>query len=72
MVQGVWSAVLDSPKVAVICISEPVAYRPKSNMDAPLGPEDRMMPVPDAFVGSGDAFALADVASFLGKRSKEW
>ena len=72
VVQGVWSAVLDSPKVAVICISEPVAYRPKSNMDAPLGPEDRMMPVPDAFVGSGDAFALADVASFLGKRGKEW
>jgi hypothetical protein len=41
-------------------------------MDAPLGPADRMMPVPDAFVGSGDAFALADVASFLGKRGKEW
>jgi len=72
VVQGVWSAVLDSPKVAVICISEPVAYRPESNMDAPLGPADRMMPVPDAFVGSGDAFALADVASFLGKRGKEW
>jgi hypothetical protein len=72
VVQGVWSGVLDSPKVAVICISEPVAYRPKSNMDVPLGPEDRMMPVPDAFVGTGDAFALADVASFLGKRGKEW
>ena len=68
----VWSPVLDSPKVAVICISQPVAYRPMSNMDIPIGSEDRMMPVPDAFVGTGDAFALADVAGLLSKLGKDW
>jgi len=72
VVQGVWSAVLDSTKVAVICNSEPIAYRPKSNMDVSLGPEDRVIPVPDAFIGTGDALALADVVNFLGKRGKEW
>jgi hypothetical protein len=72
MLRGVWSPVLESPKVAVICISQPVAYRPMSNMDVPVGSEDRMMPVPDAFVGTGDAFALADVAGLLSKLGKDW
>jgi hypothetical protein len=31
-----------------------------------------MMPVPDAFVGTGDAFALADVAGLLSKLGKDW
>jgi hypothetical protein len=41
-------------------------------MDVPVGSEDRMMPVPDAFVGTGDAFALADVAGLLSKLGKDW
>jgi hypothetical protein len=72
MVRGLWSPVLESPKVAVICISQPVGYRPKSNMDVPLGATDLMIPMPDAFVGTGDAFALADVAGLLSKLGKEW
>ena len=72
MLRGVWSPVLESPKVAVICISQPVAYRPMSNMDVPVGSGDRMTPVPDAFVGTGDAFALADVAGLLSKLGKDW
>jgi len=32
-------------------------------MDSPLGPDDKMVEMPDAFVGTCDAFALADIAN---------
>jgi len=72
VVAGVWSPILDSPRPAFICISQPVAYRPNSNMDSPLGPDDKMVEMPDAFVGTGDAFALADIAKLLSTRGKDW
>jgi hypothetical protein len=72
VVYDVWSPILDNPKMAVICISQPVAYRPKSNVDIPLGTKDSMVPMPDAFVGTGDAFALADIARLLSTHGKEW
>jgi len=71
-VRAVWAPILQSPRAAVICIAQPVAYRPKSNLDIPLGPEDTMLPIPDAFVGTGDAYALADIARALSTRGKEW
>jgi hypothetical protein len=71
-VQGVWYPILQSPRVAVICIAQPVAYRPKSNMDVPVNSQDTMLPMPDAFVGMGDAYALADIARVLSNRGKEW
>jgi hypothetical protein len=72
VVEGVWSPMLDSPKPVFICISQPVAYRPDSNMDSPIGPDDHMVEMPDAFVGTGDAFALGDIARFLSTRGKDW
>jgi hypothetical protein len=71
-IYGVWSPILENPRAAVICISQPLAYRPNSNMDIPLGPEDRMIPMADSFVGTGDAFALADIARLLSTRGKDW
>ena len=56
----------------VISIAQPLAYRPSSNTNALVGPEDRMVPLPDAFVGTGDAFALADIVKLLSARQKEW
>jgi hypothetical protein len=41
-------------------------------MDIPLGPKDSMVPMSDSFVGTGDAFALADIARLLSTRGKEW
>jgi hypothetical protein len=71
-IYGVWSPILENPRAAVICISQPLAYRPNSNMDVPLGPKDSMVPMSDSFVGTGDAFALADIAKLLSTRGKEW
>jgi hypothetical protein len=72
VVQGVWSPILESPRVLVISIAQPLAYRPASNTNSLVGPDDRMVPLPDAFVGTGDAFALADIVKLLSSRQKEW
>lgn len=72
VVLGVWSPILESPRVAVISIGQPLAYRPSSNTNTPIGPDDRMVPLPDAFVGTGDAFALADIVKVLSARQKDW
>ena len=72
VVEGVWSPILESPRPAFICISQSVAYRPNSKMDSPVGPGDKMVEMPDAFVGTGDAFALADISKLLSTRGKDW
>jgi len=72
VVQGVWAPILDSPRVLVVSIAQPLAYRPSSNTNSLVGPEDRMVPLPDAFVGTGDAFALADIVKLLSGRKKDW
>jgi hypothetical protein len=69
---GVWSPILESSRIAVISIAQPLAYRPSSNTNALVGPEDRMVPLPDAFVGTGDAFALADIVKLLSDHQKDW
>jgi hypothetical protein len=72
VVRNVWSPVLENPNPAVICISQPLAYRPSSGELLLQGPGDRMVPLQDAFVGIGDAHALADVARLLTARGKDW
>jgi len=68
----VWASVWDSEKPVVVCMAQPVAYRPLSDMDNPIGPNDHMVKLSNAFVGMGDAYALADIASFMGSRGKAW
>jgi hypothetical protein len=72
VVEGVWSPILESPRLVVLSIAQPLAYRPSSNTNSLTGPDDRMVPLPDAFVGTGDAFALADIVKLLSGRQKEW
>jgi hypothetical protein len=56
IVRKVWSALLDSNKPVLICIAQPLAYLPSlSNLNAT--PSGGYVPLPDAFVGVGDAYA---------------
>jgi len=72
VVQDVWSPFIRSPKAAAISIAQPLAYRRASNsdQDTPLGPNEQMVAMPGAFVGIGDAFALADVVKVLSTHGK--
>ena len=72
VLRDVWAPVLDSPKPALLIISQPLAYRPASNHEQLTGPEDRMIALPDAFAGIGDAYALAEIAKVLSVRRKDW
>jgi hypothetical protein len=72
VVQSVWAPFFDNPRPALVLVSQPIAYRPSSNQGRPTGPEDRMIPLPDAFAGIGDAYAMADVAKVLSARRKDW
>ncbi len=72
LVHRVWSPFLDNPKALVICMGEPVAYRPASNHDQPLGPDDKMVPLSGQFIGTGDAYALADIARYISHTRTDW
>lgn len=72
LVRRVWAPFLDNPKAAVICLGEPMAYRPASNHDVPLGPADQMVPLPDQLIGTGDAYALADISKYLSHHRTDW
>lgn len=72
LVRRVWAPFLDNPKPLIICMGEPMAYRPKSNHDEPLGPEDTMVPLPGQFIGTGDAYALVDLSKYLSPHRKDW
>ena len=82
----VWSPVLKDSRTVLICVAQPLAYRvmgqdasnppvqgkPESTPEAVKVLPGQLIPLPDAFVGVGDAHALADIVSFLGKRGKPW
>jgi hypothetical protein len=71
IVHKVWSALLESDKPVLICIAQPLAYLPASaaTSDSTSNP---FVPLPDAFVGVGDAYALADITQLLSARGKHW
>jgi hypothetical protein len=71
----VWEPILSNRRPVLICIAQPVAYLPPSNEVLDPGPEPRrgtFLLSKGAFVGVGDAYALADVAGFLGSQGKPW
>jgi hypothetical protein len=72
VVLGVWSPILQSPNTAVISIAQPHAYRITSSENDPQVPNGQFVKMPDAYVGVGDAFAMADVVKLLSGHGKDW
>ena len=72
VVQDVWLPILQNPNAAVISIAQPHAYRMTSSENDPLAPSGQLVEMPDAYVGIGDAFAMADVVKLLSVYKKDW
>ncbi len=71
VVQKVWAPLLENDKPVLICVAQPVAYLPPSAATTGAS-SNRFVPLPDAFVGVGDAYALADITDVLSSRGKHW
>lgn len=72
VVQRVWAHILQSSKPALICLPEPFVYGVASNLGISVAMSGKPVQMPDAFVGIGDAFALADCVKFLSEHRKRW
>lgn len=72
VVQDVWAPILQSPNSAIISIAQPHAYRMTSDVNDPQVPSGQLVEMPDAYVGVGDAFAMAYVVKFLSIYGKNW
>lgn len=72
LVRRVWAPFLDNPKPLIICVGEPITYRPKSNFDELAGPDDKMVPMLGQFIGTGDAYAIVDLSKYLSPKRKDW
>jgi hypothetical protein len=65
VLQQVWAPLLNDQNPVLVCISQPGdAFAQSSAVD--------FVPVPDSYVGVGDAYALAEIARFLSTRGKPW
>jgi hypothetical protein len=69
-IRRVWSAFQESNKPVLICVAQPLAYIAHTG-DSPTAPT-QFIPLPNAFVGVGDSYALADIAEVLSTRPKHW
>lgn len=69
---AVWESTLRSRNAVTICVAEPTVYRPAFEEQHSNRPDGQMVALPDAVVGVGDAFALADVTGFLSSEHKPW
>lgn len=68
-----WGPLLSNRKPVTICVAEPIIYvYARSRTDVPTGPEDHLVPISNSVIGIGDAYALADMTSFLESRRKAW
>lgn len=72
VVRQVWAPLIDSRSPVIVCVAQPMAYRPESDSPTPTGPNDKMVALPDAFVGVGDTYAVANIAGFLSTHHKPW
>jgi hypothetical protein len=71
-IRSFWSPLLDNPAPILISIAEPLAYEPQSGSTVNRSPTEPVVPLRDAFVGVGDAYAMADITRFLTSSSKSW
>lgn len=67
-----WAPLTLHGKTVLISVAQPTAYEPASGSTQTLTPNDRMVPLRNALVGTGDAFALADIARYLSTSHIEW
>lgn len=67
-----WSPLVHGGTPVLISIAEPTAYEPASGSILTPKPNDPMVPLRDALVGTGDAFAMADIARYLSSRHIDW
>jgi hypothetical protein len=72
VVRQVWAPLLRSSSPTLVSVAEPVAYEPSSGSTVAIGPIDPMVPLKNAFVGVGDAYAMAEVARYLTSVGKTW
>ena len=72
VVRQVWSPLLQGPSPTIVSIAEPVAYEPASGSTVATGSTEPMVPLKNAFVGVGDAYALADIARYLTEVGTSW
>lgn len=78
LVQRVWAPILQSSKPALICVPVPFVYGTTSDyavprdVGIPKAMSSKPAQMPYAFVGIGDAFALADTVKVLSAHRKEW
>jgi hypothetical protein len=66
----IWSPLLDTRKSVLVCIAEPEAWIPSP--DLPPNAKGSFVRLTDAFVGVGDAYAMAQVIKLLDSRSTNW
>ncbi len=64
----------DQPSEDHFGSGEEEAFLPQAEQahDVQRSGSGQLIPMPDTFVGVGDAFALADISAFLGSRGKSW
>ena len=72
VIEQVWAPLLRNPAPVLISIAEPIAYEPASGSTVASGPTAPMVPLRDAFVGVGDAYAMADITQYLTGTAKAW
>ncbi len=65
-IDRVWSPIFNSGKPVLVCIAEPDAWLPSFDT------KGSFVHVTDAFVGVGDAYALAQISRLLDKRGIKW
>ncbi|MDR3734119.1 MAG: hypothetical protein P4L10_01125 [Acidobacteriaceae bacterium] len=69
-IRRVWLAFQESDKPVLVCVAQPLAYIEHTAANPSASSE--FIPLPKAFVGVGDAYALADIAELLSTRPKHW
>jgi len=78
LVQRVWAPILQSPKPALICVPVPFVYGTTADyadprdVAVPMAMSRKPAQMSYAFVGIGDAYALADTVKVLSAHRKEW
>lgn len=67
-----WSPLTHSGQPVLISVAEPTAYEPASGSIQTPKPNEPMVPLRNALVGTGDAFALADISRYLSSSHIDW
>lgn len=67
-----WAPLVHGGEPVLISVAEPIAYEPATGSILAPKPGAPMVPLRDALVGTGDAFAMADIARYLSSGQNAW